>query len=238
MDRTHWERLQEVFHHALDLPAAEQRAYLQAACGDDETLLTEAQAMLAQDALGRSLLDGDPPVVGETCPEDTAPFLPPDEFGPYRIRKLLGEGGMGIVYLAEREDFGNLVAIKILRNDVLSPSRRRRFTDEQRTLARMEHPLIARIYDADTLSDGTPWFAMEYRLTEKHAQVMRELWVRFAVFGLEDQAALPEPAACFHVGSVAIEVEDVIVAGVGAQVLAQLVEGGRAQDVHVRGEIL
>jgi len=69
---------------------------------------------------------------------------------------------MGVVYLAERTDLGSLVAIKILRDAWLSPARRERFASEQRTLAQLNHPSIARLYDADTLDDGTPWFVMEY----------------------------------------------------------------------------
>jgi len=69
---------------------------------------------------------------------------------------------MGVVYLAERDDLGSLAAIKILRDAWLSPARRERFLSEQRTLAQLNHPSIARLYDADTLADGTPWFAMEY----------------------------------------------------------------------------
>src|SRR3989449_5746996 len=69
---------------------------------------------------------------------------------------------MGVVYLAEREDLGSVAAIKILRDAWLSPDRRERFASEQRTLAQLNHPAIARLYDADTLPDGTPWFVMEY----------------------------------------------------------------------------
>lgn len=87
---------------------------------------------------------------------------PPREIGPYPILGVLGEGGMGVVHLAERTDLGNRVAIKILRDASLSPARRERFFSEQRTLARLDHPLVARLYDADILPDGTPWFAMEY----------------------------------------------------------------------------
>ena len=69
---------------------------------------------------------------------------------------------MGVVYLAERDDLQSRVAIKVLPDAWLSPARRASFVREQRTLARLDHPSIARIYDADTLDDGTPWFAMEY----------------------------------------------------------------------------
>ena len=64
--------------------------------------------------------------------------------------------------LASRDDLGSVAAIKILRDAWLSPARRERFASEQRILAQLNHPAIARLYDADTLPDGTPWFAMEY----------------------------------------------------------------------------
>src|SRR4029077_11780691 len=97
-------------------------------------------------------------MLGQTA----VPSLPSQEFGPYRVREMLGEGGMGMVYLAGREDLGSLVAIKLLRDAWMSPARRERFASEQRTLAQLNHPSIARLYDADTLDDGTPWFVMEY----------------------------------------------------------------------------
>jgi non-specific serine/threonine protein kinase/serine/threonine-protein kinase len=93
------------------------------------------------------------------APADSVPF---QQFGPYRLKKVLGEGGMGVVWLAEREDAGNLVAIKFLPHAGLSPARRERFAREIKTLAKLKHPLIARLYDAGTLADGTPWFVMEY----------------------------------------------------------------------------
>src|SRR6202040_3110848 len=98
----------------------------------------------------------------EALGETAQSFSAIKEFGPYRIKEPLGEGGMGVVYLAERRDLGSLVAIKLLRDAWLSPARRERFTAEQRTLAQLNHPSIARLYDADTLSDGTPFFVMEY----------------------------------------------------------------------------
>ncbi len=67
-----------------------------------------------------------------------------------------------MVYLAERKDLGSHVAIKLLRDAWLSPARRERFAIEQRTLAQLNHPCIARLYDAGILADGTPWFVMEY----------------------------------------------------------------------------
>ena len=162
MDSSRWERIQDVFHRVSDIPPSEQRDFLRTACGGDETLMAELLAMLEEDADGASALEGGFPRTVEKLFENPPTPSAENSFGPYRIIKPLGEGGMGAVYLASREDIGSLVAIKLLRDGLFSPDRQRRFAREQRTLARLEHPLIARIHDADTLEDGTPWFAMEY----------------------------------------------------------------------------
>ena len=163
MDSTRWERIQILFHEVADLPELEQGAFLKTACGDDEGLVAEVLALVEEDARGTSLLDHDlAHVAHHVLDKDVPPSLPFKEFGPYRIKEAIGEGGMGVVYLAERVDLGSLVAIKILRDAWLSPARRERFASEQRTLAQLNHPSIARLYDADTLDDGTPWFVMEY----------------------------------------------------------------------------
>jgi eukaryotic-like serine/threonine-protein kinase len=164
MDSARWNRIQAVFHEAADLPRSEHRAYLRVACEGDESLIAEVEALLNEDATGESLLDRDVAhVAHEILNDDASRQQPPfQNFGPYKIIRLLGEGGMGVVYLAEREDLGSQVAIKLLRDAWLSPARRGRFAVEQRTLARLNHPSIARLYDADTSPDGTPFFAMEY----------------------------------------------------------------------------
>jgi eukaryotic-like serine/threonine-protein kinase len=163
MDSTRWERIQTLFHDVADLPAPAQRAFLKAACSDDDGLMADVLALLEEDARGVSLLDRDLAQVAHDVLDESVPAsLPFKEFGPYRIKEALGEGGMGVVYLAERTDLGSLVAIKTLRDAWLSPARRERFASEQRTLAQLNHPSIARLYDADTLDDGTPWFVMEY----------------------------------------------------------------------------
>ncbi|MGH9674526.1 MAG: tetratricopeptide repeat protein [Bryobacteraceae bacterium] len=163
MDTARWEQVQALFHEAADKPTAERHSFLKTACGGDEQLAAEVIALLEQDDRGSSLLDrGAAQVAGEVL-GGSGPAAPPaHEFGPYRLKNVLGEGGMGVVWLAEREDLGSVVAIKILRDAWMSPARRERFAAEQRTLAKLTHPSIARLYDADTTPDGTPWFAMEY----------------------------------------------------------------------------
>ena len=163
MDATRWTRVQSLFHAAADLPLAEQSAFLTSACTDDPSLIAETLALLVEDARGSSILDRGVASAAQHIFGTAASCAPAtNQFGPYRVKRVLGEGGMGVVYLAERDDLGTLAAIKILRDAWLSPARRDRFASEQRTLAQLNHPLIARLYDADTLADGTPWFVMEY----------------------------------------------------------------------------
>ena len=163
MDSSRWQTVQTLFHEAADLPSSEQREFLETKCGGDVALVSEVLILLQEDSRGGSMLERDVAhvahqVLGERS-SDEPPFK---EFGPYRIIQSLGEGGMGMVYLAEREDLGSRVAIKVLRDAWLSPARRERFAIEQRTLAQLNHPSIARLYDADTSPDGTPFFVMEY----------------------------------------------------------------------------
>jgi len=163
MDSLRWEKIQKLFHEATDLPRSEQQDFLSAACGDDRELMSKVLAMLEEDARGASLLDRDVARVAQKILADPIPAdIPFKQIGPYHLLRPLGEGGMGVVYVAERSDLGSQVAIKLLRDAWLSPARRDRFASEQRTLAQLNHPSIARLYDADILADGTPWFAMEY----------------------------------------------------------------------------
>ncbi len=156
MDAARYSRLHELFEAAVDLGPDERRVYLAAHCATDETR-EEVENWIAEDARQGGLLDegasGFVARTGESAPK---------EVGPYRLERILGEGGMGVVYLGRREDLRSVAAVKVLRDAWLSPARRERFRFEQRTLAQLNHPHIARLFDADTLADGTPWFAMEY----------------------------------------------------------------------------
>ncbi len=162
LDPARWERVQAVFHAAADLPAAEQAAFLTAECAGDPELRRHVEALLAEDAGRGSVLDAGLAGAAGAVLGDSRSALPAGDFGPYRLKSVLGEGGMGVVYLAERSNVGGVAALKILRDASLSPARRERFANEQRTLAQLHHPAIAQLYDAGTLPDGTPWFVMEY----------------------------------------------------------------------------
>ena len=161
MEADRWQRLQGVFNAALALPDNDARqAFVDEACGEDAELAAEVAAMLDEDGRKDSLLDqGVEHVAGSMLGASAPP--PGTRIGHYTVKRFLGEGGMGVVCLAERMALGSTVAIKLLRDAWLSPARRKRFQSEQRVLAQLNHPGIARLYDADTLPDGTPWFAME-----------------------------------------------------------------------------
>lgn len=161
MEGSRWERVQELFHGALGLPEPERDAYLGARCADDPSLIPEVLELLIEDSQRFAMLDEGVAGVADALLERRGAF-DGQSIGPYRIVRLLGEGGMGVVYLAERKDIARQVAIKVLRDAGLSPARRALFTAEQRTLAQLIHPSITRLYDADVTPDGTPYIVMEF----------------------------------------------------------------------------
>jgi serine/threonine-protein kinase len=163
MDVKRWDALNENFNQLVDMEAAEQSRALRALYDSDPAMAEEVRELLREDSLGQQLpeMNVESLLQEALYQDDTA--LPIDgQIGPYRILRLLGEGGMGVVYLAERTDIAGKVAIKLLRDAWLSPVRRQRFAIEQQMLGLLKHPSIARIYDAGTTKDGTPWFVMEF----------------------------------------------------------------------------
>ncbi len=159
MDAARWSRLQVLFHDALSVPESDRERWLDEVCREDASLRDDLRRLLAADARATSWLDRGAAGSARALLE---PDVHPETIGPYRIRRVLGCGGMGVVYLAEREDLGSHVAVKVLRAPLVSALGRTRFDDEARTLARLNHPSIARLFDAGTLPDGTPYMVMEY----------------------------------------------------------------------------
>jgi serine/threonine-protein kinase len=162
MDKASWERGQSCFQRALELQEEDWEPFLLSALPDSPELRMEVLAMLAEDKRSSSLLDRGLESTVQSLLDRAPRFCVGQNVGPYRLERFLGEGGMGVVWLASRLDMDLPVAIKFLPSAQLSPMRMRRFAREIRTLSRLAHPFIARIYDAGTMSDGTPWFAMEY----------------------------------------------------------------------------
>jgi serine/threonine protein kinase/tetratricopeptide (TPR) repeat protein len=160
------ERLKEIFHSARELPPAERDAFLTGACGSDEQLRHEIEALLESDRAADNFI-ADPParLVADALGGNS--HLPPDAgriIGHYKLIECIGTGGMGAIYLAERADqqFQMQVAIKLIKRGMDTDSILRRFQHERQILASLEHPNIARLLDGGTSDDGLPYFVMEY----------------------------------------------------------------------------
>ena len=162
MDAVRWAQIQTVFHRALALPPWERDGFVAGECATDPDLAAEVLALLEEDESVDSPLDRGLDRMAAALLGGGGQDGNGRQIGPYQLLGLLGEGGMGVVYLAERTDLRTRVAIKMLRDAALSPARRERFAREQRTLARLGHPGIARLYDAGSLPEGTPYIVMEY----------------------------------------------------------------------------
>lgn len=145
---------------ARELGPREQESFVRKQCGDDVTLASQVFALLEQNTSGIKHWQG----AHDAAAEDETNPLIGARLGPYQLIKLLGAGGMGEVYLAERVDdeFQQKVAIKLVRNSLLSESVRARLRTERQILASLQHPNIATLLDGGTAPDGTPYIVMEY----------------------------------------------------------------------------
>lgn len=158
--RDRWLKIEEVFDHAVGLPETERTSFVRAACGDDTGLVNEIESLLvsaegAQGALERA--------IGRVAASLNGPS-PGARIGRYRLLDMLGAGGMGTVYLAERDDgeYRHRVAIKVLRTGFASPQLIARFRDERQVLAALEHPGIVRFLDGGRTENDLPYLVMEY----------------------------------------------------------------------------
>ena len=159
MDRL--KRVQELFDKAVDLEPDARREFLYKAANGDDTLVTEVEALLrhdeeSNDSLFVSVKDQASSAFADKPRRET--------IGKYRVVRELGQGGMGTVYLATRDDdeYRKEVAIKLVPAVVDRDELMRRFRAERQIMASLEHPNIARLLDGDTTRDGVPYVVMEY----------------------------------------------------------------------------
>ncbi|MGY0798136.1 tetratricopeptide repeat protein [Lysobacter sp. A286] len=157
MDAERWLRAKEILG-ALDELAPDQRAArIAEACGDDAGLRAEVERLVALDDEADSYFGELRDALGQ------GEVAQPEQVGVYRIIREIGRGGMGTVYLGERNDgqFKQEVAIKVVRHGI-GGNLLERFRDERRILAQLKHPGIAYLLDGGSLADGRPYFVMEY----------------------------------------------------------------------------
>ena len=156
-------RQEEIFTQALALPAAEREAYLNQACAGDAALRRHLEELLQAHLGAGSFLGAPPALAPEIEPGQPAPGeATGDRIGRYTLIQKLGEGGAGVVYEAEQEEpVRRRVALKLLKPGMDTAAAIRRFEAERQTLALMEHPNIAQVFDAGSTANGRLYFAME-----------------------------------------------------------------------------
>ncbi len=161
-----WDRIKEVFTQARELDNESRDSFLQSELGNDPEAISEVQSLLDSDREGHSLID-EPTFEKEIQSARNAAALNPPEpvpstLGPYRIERLIGQGGMGRVFLATQlEPIRRKVALKLLNTSIAGRELERRFEAERQVLASLDHPGIARIYDGGVVGDQ-PYFSMEF----------------------------------------------------------------------------
>lgn len=153
------ERLDALFAEAVNVPSPERSRWLNAHCGGDTPLRRELERLLAADAIAEGVLEQAAELLAGNM-ADAAEM--PQRFGIWRVLGELGAGGMGKVWLAERDDGHFLQRAAIKQVAFPTPGLLRRFREERQILARLEHPGIARLIDGGVDERGCPWLAMEY----------------------------------------------------------------------------
>jgi tetratricopeptide (TPR) repeat protein len=179
-----FQRASDVFLRARALPAGERAAYLDAACGADAGLRREVERLLAAADLPtpfRTLADelrpvgeglatvaaadlGSPPAAADSAAIGRSPVASGDRIagGRYKLLEQIGEGGFGVVYMAEQEHpIRRRVALKVIKLGMDTRQVVARFEAERQALALMDHPNIARVLDAGATDGGRPFFVME-----------------------------------------------------------------------------
>ena len=158
MDRDRWEKIGQIYEQVCEQPPTDRNAFLADACHGDEELRLELESLLRQ----RASQDGPIERVAEHV---RTAWVCPASIGRYRIVRLIGEGGMGAVYEGEQDRPRRTVALKLLKSLLAAPELLRRFGRESEVLGRLQHPGIARVYEAGTAetdSGPQPYFAMEF----------------------------------------------------------------------------
>src|SRR5258706_7569291 len=166
-----------LFALAIEKPVAERDAMLQAVCGEDRALRERLEALLAaHDHPNQALGHAAAPAHQVLAPTSELPEPTSDEalgscVSHYKLLQKVGEGGCGVVYMAEQEEpVRRRVALKVIKLGMDTKSVVARFEAERQALAMMDHPNIARVLDAGTTDQGRPFFVMELvrgiRITE------------------------------------------------------------------------
>lgn len=165
MPDANWDRIQELFLDAADLPPLERAAFLDRNCAGQPALRAEVESLLAADrSSGNSTMRPVASAIREAAGVMLDGSMVGRRLGPWLLVREIGRGGMGSVFLATRDDeqFHKEVALKLIRHGMDTEDVLSRFRQERQILASLDHPYIARLLDAGTAPDGRPFFVMEY----------------------------------------------------------------------------
>jgi eukaryotic-like serine/threonine-protein kinase len=161
IDATLRHEIESIFEEAVELPRAERVRFLAARCGADHRLREEVDALIGAHERTAGVLEGN----GAAAAASALPDPNRDRhIGSYRVLRELGRGGMGVVYLAERDDgqYRQRVAVKLLRAGPDAEELHRRFLAERQILASLRHPSIAQLLDGGVADGQLPFLVMEY----------------------------------------------------------------------------
>ena len=160
MDASRYQKIKQIFNRAAELSLLERQDFVAAACADDSELRREVEKMLLfaddrEDTLEKNVFE---------VFDGARSAKVPESIGAYKIVREIGRGGMGAVYEAVRENrnFRQRVALKVIKRGMDTDSVVSRFRHEQKILASLEHPFIARFLDGGMTDEGLPFYAMEY----------------------------------------------------------------------------
>jgi eukaryotic-like serine/threonine-protein kinase len=159
-----WARIEALYPQLAELSGPERVRLLDRECADEPRVRRELEAMIAAADTEDGLLDGQVALTSTAARPTVEELAAGTRMGSWKVRSLIGHGGMGEVYLAERADgaYAMNAAIKLLKRELFSYANAQRFLRERRVLARLSHPNIARVLDAGTTDDGRPFLVMEY----------------------------------------------------------------------------
>jgi len=159
-----WREVRQLFDTASELEGKQREEFLARACANNESLLADVEFLLRSHEAAGSFIEEPLVQLLATGGQSDADTVEVRQIGPWAVEKILGQGGMGTVYLASRADdeYRQRAAIKVLRLGLDSEDLIRRFRGERQILADLNHPNIARLLEGGTLEDERPYLVMEY----------------------------------------------------------------------------
>lgn len=159
-----WQSIKEIFNKALELNVSERENFVREKCRDHPERLDELLSLLQAHEQDGPLDSPFQNIKKSVFIDDEPRQMSDKKIGPYRIIRELGRGGMGLVYLAERDDdqFDQKVALKLIPSGITSENQNLRFLAERQILSNLNHRNIAKLLDGGITGNNLPWFAMEF----------------------------------------------------------------------------